>query len=251
MAKIRLAVGLILLLSLLGSSTPAIATPGVVKWSGVNIPTEGESGNWVLASGSDVQHLTMAIDGSLYCYAKPSGTSYTLFKSTDGGYSWSYTGRVKDDIVDIAIAPDDASVIYYATSSAVYKSTDAGSSFTPLPPNPGGAGTDNLTIISIDVARPDGNSTIAVGTRDADSWQYGGVYTLDESEPLTWIDTGVGNYDIYAVAFSPNFATDQQLVAVVTDETDTFVTTKIGDGDWGETIGDARLDKDNSGTPTL
>ena len=250
MAKTKLAVGLILLLSLLGSSSPAIANPGIVKWSGVNIPTEGESGNWVLASGSDVQHLTMAIDGSLYCYADPSGTSYTLFKSTDGGYSWSYTGRVKDDIVDIATAPDDAGVIYYATLSVVYKSTDAGGSFTPLPPNPGGAGTDNLTIISIDVARPEGNSIIAVGTRDADSLQYGGVYTLDESEPLTWIDTGVGNYDVYAVAFSPNFATDQQLVAVVTDETDTFVTTKIGDGDWGKAIGDARLDKDNSGTPT-
>ncbi|GAI54170.1 unnamed protein product, partial [marine sediment metagenome] len=29
-----------------------------------------------------------------------------------------------------------------------------------------------------------------------------------------------------------------------------FVTTKIGSVDWGEIIGDARLDKDNSGIPT-
>ncbi len=251
MAKIKLAVGLVLLLSLLGLGTPAIATPDTVKWSQVNLPTEGESGNWVLASGSDVQHLTMAIDGTLYCYANPSGTSYTLFKSTDGGYSWSYTGKVKDTIVDIAVAPDDASIVYYATVSHIYKSTDAGSSFTKLLPNPGGAGSDNLTITAIDVARLDSNSIIAVGTRDTDSSQYGGIYILDEGELLpSWIDTNLGNYDVYAVAFSPNFPGDRQLVAVVTDETDTLVTTKIGDAGWGATIGDAKLDKDNSGPPT-
>ena len=201
MAKIKLAVGLILLLSLLGLSTPAIANPSVVKWLEVNLPTEGESGNWVLANGSDVRHLTMAIDGSLYCYANPSGTSYTLFKSTDGGYSWSYTGRVKDTIVDIAAAPGDASIVYYATVSDIYKSTDAGGSFTRLPSNPGEAGTDNLTITSIDIARLDSNSIIAVGTRDTDSSRYGGVYILDESELLpSWIDTNLGNYDVYAVS---------------------------------------------------
>ena len=251
MAKIKLAVVLILLLSLLGTSTPALANPSPVKWSVVNIPTEGESGNWVLANGSDVQHLTMAIDGTVYGYANPSGTSYTLFKSTDGGYSWSYTGKVNDTIVDIALAPDDASIVYYATSSSLYKSIDAGISFIRLLSNPGGAGSDNLTIISIDVARVDGNSIIAVGTRDTDSLQYGGVYTLDESKALpSWIDTNLGSYDVYAVAFSPNFPADRQLVSVVTDEGDTFVTTKIGDGGWGEMIGNARLDKDNSGTPT-
>ncbi len=243
--------GLILLLSLLGSGIPATADPSLVKWSEVNIPTDGESGSWVLADGSDVQHLTMAVDGTFYCYATPSGTSYTLFKSTDGGYSWSYTGRVEDTIVDIAASPDDASIIYYATMSTLYKSTDAGSSFTELPPHPGGAGISNLAITSIDVTRLDGDSTIAVGTRDTDDLQYGGVYTLDESELLPgWIDTNLVGYDVYAVAYSPNFPADRQLVAVVTDEIDTLVVTKIGDSDWGETIGNARLDKDNSGTPT-
>jgi len=242
MAKIKLAVGLILLLSLLGLGTPATADSDAVKWLEVNLPTEGESGNWVLASGSDVQHLTMAIDGTLYCYANPSGTSYTLFKSTDGGYSWAYTGKVEDAIVDIAVAPDDASIIYYATVSDVYKSTDAGSSFTKLL-NPGGAGSDNLTITSIDVARLDGDSVIAVGIRDADSSQYGGVYTLDEGKLVpSWIDTNVDSYDVYAVAFSPNYAGDWQLVAVVTDETDTLVTTKFGDSGWGATIGDATIE---------
>ena len=39
-------------------------------------------------------------------------------------------------------------------------------------------------------------------------------------------------------------------MAVVTDETDTFVTTKIGDDGWAAAIGNAKLDKDNSGILT-
>ena len=154
MATIRSATwATIVLLSLLVSATPMIASSGEVKWSRVNIPIEGKSGNWVLAHDSDVRHLEMDIDGTLYCYANPSGTSYTLFKSVDEGKSWSYTGKVKDAIVDIITAPNDASVVYYATSSDVYKSTDAARSFTRLAANPGGAGNRNIEITSIDVTR--------------------------------------------------------------------------------------------------
>ncbi len=110
-----LALTLLTLLSISSTTNPATAAPEEVKWSRVNIPTEGKAGDWLLASGSDVQHLTMAIDGTLYCYANPQGTSFALFKSTDAGYSWSHIGQVKDAIVDIATAPDDASIVYYAT----------------------------------------------------------------------------------------------------------------------------------------
>ena len=249
MRPVALGLSLLIILALTTTISPAVANPDELEWSRVNIPAEGAAGNWVLASGSDVQHLTMAIDGTLYCYASPSGTSYTLFKSTDGGYSWSYTGEVKDRIVALATAPDNASIIYYATSSNIYRSTDAGNSFLPLPANPGGAGSNNVEITSIDVSYP-GYYITVVGTRDTDNGEYGGIYTLDERMPSTWTDTNLGSYDVYAVALSPNFPADRQLVAVVTDETDTLVTTKVGDAGWGATIGDARLDKDNSGIPT-
>ncbi|MFC2071778.1 hypothetical protein ACFLUU_03550 [Chloroflexota bacterium] len=246
-AKILLtALALTLLLSLLGtisSTDTAAATPDEVKWSRVNTPTEGEAGNWVLASGSNIQHMTMAVDGTIYGYANPSATSYTLFKSTDAGYSWSHTGQVKDALVDIATTPDDASIVYYATVANIYRSADAGNSFILLPPSPGGAGSGNITISSIDVARLEGSIIIAVGTRDTNDSQYGGVYILDENKPFTgWINTNIGNYDICAVAFSPNFAADRQLVAVVTDEADTLVTTRISDNNWGTIIGDAKIE---------
>ncbi len=236
---------LILLLNLLGftSSGSAVATAGEAEWSKVNIPGGGEVGNWVLASGSNVRYLTMASDGTLYAYANPSATNYTLFKSVDAGYSWSHTGDVRDTIVDLAIAPDDAGIIYYATPSDIYKSADAGKSFIRLPSNPGGAGADNITISCIDVTRLDGNSVIAVGTTDSDNSQYGGVYTLDESKLLpNWVDTNLSSFDTIALAFSPNFAADRQLVAVVTDEQDTLVTSRIASGAWNQAIADALIE---------
>jgi hypothetical protein len=212
------------------------------------MPLEGEAGGWTLAYGSDVQHLAMAIDGTMYAYG--GGLTYTLLKSTDDGYTWSSVGMVTASIVDIATAPNDAGVVYYATASNIYKSMDGGNSFVPLPPNPGGAGANNVAITSIDVVYLS-HYVIAVGTRDADAAQYGGVYILDETEAFnSWVDTSAGSYDVYAVAFSPKLVADQQLVAVVSDETDTIVTTRTGSAGWGATVGNTKLDRDNSRIPT-
>ena len=171
--------GLILLISLNTttiSTYQAAASSDAVKWTKVNIPTEGEAGDWVLADGSDVQHLTIAKDGTLYAYGQ--GLHYTLYKSTDDGGSWSHIGNVQDTIVGIATSPDDANTIYYATSSAVYRSTDGGETFDSLPANPGRAGTHNIEITSLDVAWLNSN-IIAISTRDTDSPEFGGVYTLE------------------------------------------------------------------------
>jgi len=145
---------LLLFLPLLAAIIPIyqpVSAADTAQWMPVNIPTEGVAGKWTLAAGSDIRCLTMANDGTLYCYANPSGTTSTLFKSTDAGRSWTTTGKVSDVIVDIAISPQDSSNVYYATTSRIYKSTDAGSTFTPLPPNPGGAGSGTVAVTSIDV----------------------------------------------------------------------------------------------------
>ena len=241
---------IVLLTLLLTVNIPSLsfsASDDAVKWTKVNIPTEGKAGNWVLADGSDVQHLTMASDGALYAYGK--GLTYTLYKSTDGGSSWSYLDNVQDAIVGIATSPNNASTIYYATSSAVYRSTNGGKTFYALPASPGGAGSNHIEITYIDVAWLN-NHIIAIGTRDTDSSQFGGIYTLNEEDPIpAWKDTNLGSYDVYAVTFSPTYPADRQLVAVITDEVNTLVTSKIGDTGWGASIGNARLNKDNSGTP--
>jgi photosystem II stability/assembly factor-like uncharacterized protein len=241
-----LALGLLLLV-LSSFATPAAASPDLLEWSRVNVPADGEKGDWRLARGSDIRHLTLAGDSTLYAGVR--GLDYSLYSSADGGYSWQAMGEVADDIVAIATAPDDASLVYYATTTRVYQSTDGAESFQPLPASPGGAGGNNIEITSLDIARdfaePESN-IIAVGTRDKDESQFGGVYLLNADKPFAWSDTGVGSYDVYAVAFSPNYPDDGQLVAVATDEIDTFVTSRIIDQAWGAAIGNARLNQDNS-----
>lgn len=249
MSKKRIAVLapiLVLLLSLLGLSLTPVsggAVPEVLRWSRVNIPREGETGGWALAGGSNLRHLAMAGDGTLYVYANPSGTGYTLFKSSDAGKSWSHTGGVRDAIVDIAVAPGNPNMVYYATVSGVYKSGDAGNTFGRFPESPGGAGSGNITIVSLGVGSVDGNNILAVGTSDGDSSQYGGIYTLDESEVVPdWLDTGLTGYDIAEITFSPGYAGDRQILAVVTDEQDTVITSKISNSGWNQLIGNAVIE---------
>ena len=235
---------LILLILLTSFAVPPIhpvsAASEAARWTKVNIPTEGEAGDWVLAAGSDIQHLTISGDGTLYAGVK--GLTYTLYRSSNGGYSWEHIGNVKDAITGIAISPQDTGTIYYATASNVYRSTNSGKTFMPLPPNPGGAGTNNREISYVDVTRLNSN-IIAVGTRDTDSAEFGGVFTLDEADTIPgWTDTSIGSYDVCTVAFSPDYNADRRIVAVVTDENDTCITTKTGNAGWNADTGDARLD---------
>jgi photosystem II stability/assembly factor-like uncharacterized protein len=218
----------------------AAAAPEAVRWTKVNTPTEGEAGDWVLAAGSDIQHLAMSGDGSLY--ASVSGLEYTLYRSTDGGCRWEHIGDVRNTITGIAVSPHDSDNIYYATASEVYHSINGGRTFTPLPSSPGGTGTGQREISSIDTTWLNGN-IIIVGTRDNDSGEFGGVYTLNEADIIPeWVDTNIGSYDVCTVAFSADFPADRRIAAVVTDENDTYFTVKIGATGWDAEIGSARLD---------
>jgi photosystem II stability/assembly factor-like uncharacterized protein len=235
-----IALTLFICLNIANPMKPAAAAAEPVRWTKVDIPAEGEAGHWTLAAGSDIRHLTAGSDGTLYAYV--AGLTYTLYRSADGGYSWEHIGNVSNAITDIAVSPLDARTIYYATASRVYRSTDGGQTFQMLPPNPGGAGTDHIEITCIDATRLDGN-IVVVGTRDADSAEFGGVYILDESEIVpTWMDTGIGGYDVAAIAFSPHYPYDGVMAAVATDETNTYVSVKNGDDGWNAQIGYARLD---------
>ena len=212
-----------------------------VSWTRVNIPAEGIAGNWALSRSAGIKYLTQSIDGTLYCYTAPIGTTNTLFKSIDSGISWSYVDGVSSGIIDIAAAPDVANVIFYATISMVYESIDAGASFTLLPPGPGGAGAGNISITAIDITRYSGHYVIAVSTKDADAGQFGGVYLYDESNPgAGWQNTGIGGYDVYDVAFSRNSSgATWNIAAAGNDEINTHILTNINFSGWNNTIGDA------------
>ena len=238
MAKIRLFLGLILLLSLLGSITPAslaVASPDEVEWSRVNIPTEGRPGDWVLADNSDVQHLSMAIDGSLYCYAEVSGED-VLYKSDDEGHSWAETDYDGGAIADIVCSSIDANTIYVTDGSHVYQSEDAGDDFQMIADGTLPTLDTNESITCLDAGYVDGDLYLLIGTADADDGDSGGVYYIAETSlGARWTDLEVGDYDVYSIACSPEFANDFQTIAVVTDEAHTWVTNNYGTpGNWPE-----------------
>ncbi|MFC1894072.1 hypothetical protein ACFLYR_08710 [Chloroflexota bacterium] len=87
---VAVALGLILLF---GLAPTEAASPDEVKRSRVNIPGEGTSGDWVLAKNSDIRHLAVAADGTLY--ANGQGLSCTLYKSTNESHGWSVQARLR------------------------------------------------------------------------------------------------------------------------------------------------------------
>jgi hypothetical protein len=100
-SKLLLSLAVLLSITVSGLTQTSAASADEVKWSRADIPAEGNAGNWLLANGSDIQHLTMSAGGTLYAYAE--GPGYTLYQSTDGGYSWSYIGDVQDSIVECSV----------------------------------------------------------------------------------------------------------------------------------------------------
>ena len=80
----------------------------------------------------------------------------------------------------------------------------------------------------------------------------GDVYILSTKTGMTWLAQGIGNYDVLVAAFSPFFADDEGIVAVVTDVGAektlvrfAFANTSTGGG-WEDDIGDASV-KDAKG----
>ncbi|MFC1892782.1 hypothetical protein ACFLYR_01920 [Chloroflexota bacterium] len=274
LGKGLLFIGLVLIMLLTQVITigplSARAAPDTDAWNKYHIPEEGEAGGWVLTSdvsseATGVTAIAVAFDGTIYAATKEIDGSplsgYNLFRSNDDGYTWEPLWKIPagdnpsgDAEIMTLVLPDreDADTLYLATRHNIYQSTDGGERFTSL----GRPALDEGALIaSFDVSDFGGARLVVVGTRDTDEDDYGGVYFYDESQPFTpWADLRVGNapagtkYDVVAVALSPNFADDEQVVSVVTDETDTILTTKLGDNVWGADVGDAYL-LDPTSTP--
>ncbi len=238
MAKARLALGLLLLVGLLGSSPPVSAEADVVEWSRVKIPAEGKLGGWVLALGSDIQYLSLAIDGTLYAY-KLEGTTHHLMKSTDGGRTWSETEYEGGAIADIACSGIDADTIYLTDGSHVYKSDDGGEDFNKVADGtlPTLDGNESITCLDVGYDGSD-DPIIFIGTADIDDSDFGGIYYLAEADfGAEWVDMEAGDYDVYSIASAPCFDKDFLIIALVTDETHTYIINNDGViSEWSDRI---------------
>ncbi|MFC2068799.1 WD40/YVTN/BNR-like repeat-containing protein [Chloroflexota bacterium] len=248
---------------------PIQANSEADTWVRYPIPQKGGGGGWVMTSidksdQTGVIAITVAYDGTIYAATEEISGSplngYDLFKSTDDGYSWMPLWQIPADdnpdgnakVISLVLPRwEEADTLYLATQYNIYKTNNGGKTFNSVgrPPSVLEIDSDySVMITSFDVTDYLGSYLMVVGIHDIDNGEFGGAFFYDKSKPLTpWADMKIGGdgagttYDVLDLVFSPRFTDDKQFVAVVTDEVDTLVTTKVDVADWGSTVGDALL----------
>jgi hypothetical protein len=230
---VMMALVLAVALASVGVVSTAAADPGSLKWSKITTPEQGADGDYALWSDSNVGPIAVSPDGGTI-FAASGADVDTLMRSTDDGYSWKQVMTKLDGeeetvlgpIVDIVLSPDweDDDTLLVATEDDVYISGDRGVEFTTMDA-PGG------TITSLDATLDDdGRLTLLVGADDVYlmKWPLGG-----------WVGQEVDD-SVLDVAFSTNYATDQQIIAVVIGD-GTIVRTKFGNSAWGASVPNVTL----------
>jgi len=172
-------------------------------WSNLSQPT--------VTAGSNANVYAISGDGkTMYLY--DTGTNLKLYKSTDGGYTWSNSGLDTGTtflhgkaITKIVISSKDSSELLATEGTNLYRSTNSGQTWTTTGPTG--------TIRSIAIAEStSGSSAYLVGT---DGAVY--LYDPDDDNGGDWTAinaTAWSGADAVAVAFSPNYASDTAIIAL-------------------------------------
>ncbi len=110
-------------------------TDGGLNWTPLfdEFPQIGVSGIAIDPNNTDIVYIATGDDDALDSY------SAGVFKSTDGGNSWTNTGLLVEDmgkgesLNEIVIDPTDSNIIWVAgNSKGLQKSTDGGATFTRM-----------------------------------------------------------------------------------------------------------------------
>jgi len=239
--------------------TPAAAADGA--WATISYPRPGSLSGYIIApQAAGVSTfglagpgpLEKAADGTLYAYWDV-GEATNLYKSADGGRTWSRCGKSNGPLngggaplalVGITCSTEDANILYVCSAATVYKSADAGATWSALSAIAG----INGAITSMDAGYNGGSHYVVVGTDNATGGvgTDGEVYMKRDAFGAGWAAQGIGgtqalaaDYNVLAVACSPNFATEAnpQLVAAVSRVAavggNTYVSYQYGGGAWG------------------
>lgn len=156
------------------SSRSSYAGIGILKsadggqsWGNVGLNDSHHIGR-ILINPDNTNEVIVAVIGHLYSPNEERG----IFKTTDGGQSWIKTLFINDDtgIIDLVASPNDFNVLYAAAwerdrkawnfdgsgeNSGIYKSSDAGNSWTKITndngfPTGDGVGRIGLSVNSND-----------------------------------------------------------------------------------------------------
>jgi hypothetical protein len=201
------------------------STPATVEFT-VAVPTPEEVtetptpivSTLFIVPNSDVNHIAVGYDGTVYAVDSPHAR---LYKSEHGGYGWTDISRglgAAGPWTELAIAPDNPRIVAVVTGAGteVFLSTDGGANFaaTGLSSNLNGGERVECLAISIGYGRRD----IAVGTsRGSGNGRV--LVNIMDGFPSGWKDmstgaTGWTAADVFAIQYSPGFASDATLLAV-------------------------------------
>ena len=138
------------------SSRSSYAGIGLLKstdqgktWQNMGL-TDSHHVSRIVINPNNVNEVVVGVIGHLYS----SNAERGVFKTTDGGKTWAKTLFVNNDtgIIDVAFAPENFNTMYAASwererkawnfdgdgsNSAIYKSTDAGNTWTKVSDNSG------------------------------------------------------------------------------------------------------------------
>ena len=211
---------IVLTATLLLSAAPVSA--GTLGWGDESVPTS--TGN-IIVDTLNVADLAISADGTMYAV---TGIDSRVYKSTNGGTSWSQLSEVFNGALGfVAVAPDDPGLVVVAettTDDKVWVSTNGGSTWGDL-----GIPVEGTSTIvggswhDVQISNADGAKhyigVAGANTSAAEVWYF----DLGASAPKwnsTAMDGGfaVAQTDAFALAFSPNVASDF-VMAVVAAQT--------------------------------
>jgi len=225
--------------ALLPAGTPGgagTAEAADLSWSSIGIPSA--TGSVLVTAAKDLGPVAIspnyANDKTVWASVVDVTTpaTPTVFKSTNGGFTWTETTSVLgaaagDYVVDLVASPDYANdnTVFAVTQTngggvntgRVYRSINGGSSFGQL-----GVVTmaANEVVTSFDVSPDyDGTGILAVGVADVRTatraTAANALQTWGTNGVLSWssITAGVAT-DVCALTFSPNYSIDSTILVV-------------------------------------
>jgi uncharacterized protein (TIGR03437 family) len=129
--------------------------------------------------------ISPSTNHTLYAAVAASGTSLGIYRSTDGGTTWTQTastpttGQATYNLA-LAVDPTDNSILYYGTQNNVYRSIDGGASWQNVGNGNGITGGLHADTHAI-VVSPANRNTVFVGSD-------GGMWRTDNGpgQPIAW-----------------------------------------------------------------
>ncbi len=181
------------------------STDGGETWAEINHGLTASQGNSPLIHGLAIDPQNPSL---LYAAVEGEGYPSGMFRSTDGGDSWTAindgleTNEGSRPVYALAMDPETPSTLYAGTAGGVFRSTDGGDSWTAI--NNGIPIEEYLFVIELAID-PRNPSTVYAGTiRDGifrstdggDSWAAagGGLHTPGEGFPFI-LDLAVDSHD--------------------------------------------------------